>query len=295
MFGKTILSNLFLVTIIACYSCIPPNTEVGVIINDSTATLLTPDGTKTENVEDKSIILNDWQKENIKGQPKSIRQEEFEFLQNDVIGMRTGENTETREYNSTGFVEKLYIYDDENKLTNSAETIFLQLNKKKKKIFYDNNNSIIMEFSYYYDNTGQNDSCVYEFIGKGTTSQKSVYDKLGHEIESKMYGFSGELTQTGFTTYFNNEKIQLKLEDANGIPYSICKYQNNQYGDPIKEYYYLGNNVLFEEYKNEYTYDSLNNWVVKKTYLEKIHTRTSDNEERIEGPYRITMRTFKYN
>lgn len=264
--------------------------------NPSENAVLTPRDSGKYDVKllDTLGMLSDLQKDNIKGNPKKIREEEFYLLQSDVMGERTGENTETKIYTENGLSKESFIYDDENNISDYTETIISIIGQKVKKVFYDKKNIQTMEIIYYYNTNGEQDSLKFIIIGKGQSATKLEYDNLGNEIQTKIYDFNNKLSQTALLSYKKNNLVKLILKDANGIDYAISTYDYNDQGDKVKEYYYSGNNILFEEYKNVYTYDNIGNWITKKNYLEKIHFRTIDNKKREEGPYRITLRTFNY-
>jgi hypothetical protein len=224
-----------------------------------------------------------------------MRQEEFEYLTDSAIGDRTGKNSETLEFNDYGLVEKTFIYDKNNNLDSRAHTYFSESNKKTRKVFYNRSNSVELEIVYYYNGIGQNDSTVFLFSDNRHTAQRSVYDISGHEVITTMYNFENSRTQTIHTTYLNKHKKKLVMLDKNNIPFAICKYENDVNGNPIKEYYLSGSNILVEEYSNEYTYDELGNWVLKKTYLDSIYVRTTENQDKRKGPSKVISRTFRYN
>lgn len=239
-------------------------------------------------------ILNDWERDNIKGNPNKMREEEFFLTPSDEMGERTGENTETRTYTESGLVKETFIYDNENKLTDYSKTSFSNSLQKERKIFYTSKDVKTLELIYYYNGLGQQDSTEFIFTEKGRAAKKSEFNNQGYEIQTINYDFNNKISQTALLSYNNNNRVKTILKDANGIDYAISNYEYNDKGDPIKETYYSGNNILFEEYKNIYTYDEKGNWISKKNYLEKIYFRTIDNQKREEGPIKITLRTFEY-
>jgi hypothetical protein len=86
----------------------------------------------------------------------------------------------------------------------------------------------------------------------------------------------------------------LTIFDNLGTPYAICEYKYNEFGDVLKELYFSGNNILFKEYSNIYTYDENKNWIKKINKLDKKFVKTEDNIKKKLGVQAITMRTISY-
>ena len=165
---------------------------------------------------------------------------------------------------------------------------------EKKEV--DTVGDIIKKCTYEYDTFGRAIKFNFSEPKKGLDYYSvSEYDVMGNEVKSTIYDPSGQKIQTGEYTYENGNNVKLVLKDFLDTPVAITEYTYNSQGDVIKQIYYTGNKLLFEEYSYEYTYDEKNNWIKMIKKLDVKHMNTSDNEKRRIGVQTITFRTLVYN
>ena len=242
-------------------------------------------------------VKSDREESGMKGDVKILKQEEFfPGSSFDQIGHRTSENNFSIEFNKNG--EKLgeAIYDSLGEISSMCSYKFSDKGVKLEKKEVDLDGDIIKKCTYEYDSFGRTVKFNISEPKKGLEYYSiSEYDNMGNEIKSTIYDPSGQKIETGEYAYQNGNNVKLVLKDFLDTPIAISEYGYNMNGDIIKEIYYTGNNLKFEEYSYEYTYDYNNNWIKMVKKLDAKYMNTSSNENRRIGVQTITLRTLVYN
>jgi hypothetical protein len=233
-----------------------------------------------------------------KGNVKVVKQEEF-YCGNseDEIGNRTGLNSFSYRYDETGKRIEEQYYDSLGIISRKSEYLFSGDKKKIGKNIFDLDNNLLSSYKYEYDEFGRVvriNITDYKDKEKFDYYKTSEYDSYGNEIKSVTFTPDGEKFQSAIYEFQNNLKVKTTLLDNMDSPYAICEFKHNQRNDVIKEIFYDGNGLLFEEYSIVYLYDDKNNWIKKIYTLEKKHTKSSSNSNRNPGVQTITLRTLTY-
>jgi hypothetical protein len=255
---------------------------------------------ETENIENKpeQNVKTDLQELELKGQIKVLKQEEFYYGNSESeIGLKTGVNSFSYKFNGTGSKIEEQYYDSVGMIKDKSEYEYSADGQKTGKKITDLDNKLLHSYQYEYNELGQVVKInITDYVGndKFDYYSTSKYDENGNEILSIKFTPEGKKVQSAEYKFENNKKIKLILYDNLDSPYAICEYQYNKNGDVNKEIFYTGNNLLFEEYSIEYTYDSQNNWIKKVYTLDKKHMNTTGNANRNLGVQTITMRTITY-
>lgn len=256
--------------------------------------------TDTENIDKikDENFKTELQELGLNGNVKVLRQDEFyKGNSESEIGLNTGSNSFSYKFNETGSKIEVQHYDSMGMIKDQSEYIYSSGGQKSGKKITDLNNKLLHSYQYEYDEFGRVikiNITDYEGTDKYDYYSTSKYDENGNEILSITYTPEGKKVQSAECKFENNKKIKLILYDNMDSPYAICEYKYNEKGDVNKEIIYTGNNLLFEEYSMEYTYDSHNNWIMKVYTLDKKHMNTSGNASRNSGVQTITMRTITY-
>jgi hypothetical protein len=242
-------------------------------------------------------VKSDREELGLKGDVKILRQEEY-FSGNfsGQIGVRTSENSFSMEFNNRGEKIGEVTYDSIGGIFSTSNYKFSNQGLKLEKSVVDIEGRVIKKCSYDYDSYGRiikfNISEPLKGFDYYTVSE---YDNMGNEVKSTIFDPSGQKVETGEYTYQNGNNVKLILKDFLDTPIAISEYGYNMNGDIIKEVYYTGNNLKFEEYSYEYTYDYNNNWIKMIKKLDAKYMNTSSNENRRIGVQTITLRTLVYN
>jgi hypothetical protein len=248
--------------------------------------------------ETHSILKTDLQNLGLKGRVKVLKQEEFYILDNGSgIGDKTGSDSYSYKFNEMGNKIEEQNYDSVGMIKDRSDYIYSIEGMKMEKHTKDLDNNPIRSRTFEHNEIGQiiktNGT---DFKGNDTFEYYSTskYDENGNEILIETYTPSGQKVASGEYTYVNNKKIKVSLKDNLDTPYSICEYQYNDKDEISKEMFYTGNQMPFEEYTNEYVYDSQNNWIKKVYILSKKLMKTSGNANRNPGVQTIALRTITY-
>jgi hypothetical protein len=255
-------------------------------------------GANSEQVKNDSPIKFKTDIENLGliGKVKVLRQDEFlAGISDDEIGYRSGENSYSFSFDQKGEKTNELYYDKEGLVNTISTYDFSENGRKNLKNMNDANGKPINSCAYEYDDYGR-------IIRYNITDHKekieyyseSKYDDYGNEIIDATYTTDGQKIKSSVFTYLNGRKTRHVLKDHMGTPFAICNYKYNDKGDAVKEIYYSGNNLIFEEYNNEYKYDHQGNWILKIHKLTKKHITTTENKNRKLGTLTITMRTLTY-
>ena len=252
---------------------------------------------KNVNIKKDANIKTDLQELGLKGNVKVLKQEEFYRGNSDSeIGLKTGSNSFSYKFNEAGSKIEEQYYDSIGMIKTTSEYAYSKGQKLEKKIT-NSDNKLLHSYQYEYDKLGRiikTNGTGYEGNNKLEYYITSKYDDNGNEILCITYTPGGMKLDATEYTFKNNKKIKLILFDNMDSPRAICEYKYNENGDVNKEIYYTGNNMLFEEYSIEYTYDSQNNWIKKVYFLDKKHMNSTSNANRKLGVQTITMRTITY-
>ena len=265
--------------------------------NQSTKNDETPAITETSNINQNT--KTDIEEMGLKGKVNVIKQEEFySSNENSEIGLKTGYNSFSYKFDNNGIKTEEQYYDSIGMIKEKSEYIYSNDKSKIGKKIFDLNNTLLHYYQYEFNEIGQIikiNIVDYENNEKFQYYSTSEYDNNGNEILTSTFAPDGKKVQSAEYTFEGGKKIKLVLKDNLDSPYAICEYQYNDKGDVIKEIFYTGNNMLFEEYSATYTYDSQNNWIKKIYSLEKKHMNSSGNASRKLGIQTITMRTITYH
>lgn len=243
-------------------------------------------------------VKTDLQELGLKGKVKVLKQEEFFRGNSDSeIGLKTGSNSFSYKFNESECKIEEQYYDSVGMIKDKSEYVYSNEGQKSGKKVTDLDNNLLHSYQYEYDEFGRVikiNITDYEGNDKFDYYKTSKYDGNGNEILSIIYTPDGKKVQSAEYTFEKNKKVKLILYDNMDSPYAICEYKYNESGDVNKEIFYSGNNLLFEEYSIEYTYDSQNNWIKKVYSLDKKHMNSTSNANRNLGLQTITMRTITY-
>lgn len=265
--------------------------------NQSNSNVQTNETAKEENMKSPNV-KTDLEVLGLKGNVNVLKQEEFYGSNNgSVIGLKTGSNSFSYKFDENGTKTEEQYYDSIGMLKDKSEYIYSNEGKKTGKKIKDLDNNLLSFYQYEYDELDRIVKInITDYVGNEKYKYYSTtkYDESGNEILSITFTPEGQKVQSAEYKFENNKKIKLILYDNMDSPYAICEYKYNDKDDVIKEIYYTGNNLLFEEYSMEYTYDTQNNWIKKVYFLDKIHMNSSGNANRILGVQTITMRTITY-
>jgi hypothetical protein len=232
----------------------------------------------------------------LKGKIKVIRQEEF-YSSGDgsILGVKTGSNSFSFKFNNGGMKIGEQFYDSVGMIKMKSEYSFSEDGRKKEKRITDLDGNILNSYEYEYNEQGQLSKINitdYEDNEEYRYYSTYSYDENGNQISFITWSPDDEKFVSAENKYQDNKKVKEILYDNMDSPYAIANYEYNEKGDVIKEYYYSGNNILWDEYSISYTYDSQDNWIKKVYNLDKIHVKSSLNKK--EGVQTITMRTLTY-
>ncbi len=229
--------------------------------------------TETKNTVTKK---NDLQEANLKGKVKSVREIDYEAIQeagqikkgkvlegaeSEVSNVLTNYNEKgyvvDKEYYNFGYSFKIsYKYDAEGSMV--EENHYNSDSKLEYQILYE----------YKYDEKGN----VVEQIEKGSESKTNRritygYDDKGNLVEEKWYYADGTLSW--HVTYRYNDKGYKVEEITNSIEQSpskiTYKYDDKGGNTERDEYFHSGGLV---RYKNQYKYDSQGNWIKRIKYVD---------------------------
>jgi hypothetical protein len=243
-------------------------------------------------------VKNDLTRLGIKGNVKVLKQEEFYRGNSDSeIGLKTGANSFSYKFDEHGNKIAEQYYDSIGMIKDKSEYIYSSNGQKSAKKVTNLDNKLLHSYQYEHDEFGQLikiNITDYEGNDKYDYYSTSKYDEYGNEILTITYTPDGQKVKSAEYTFEKNKKIKLIVYDNMDSPCAICEYKYNENGDVNKEIFYLGNNLLFEEYSIEYTYDSQNNWIKKIYSLDKKHMNSTGNASRNLGIQTITLRTITY-
>jgi hypothetical protein len=246
--------------------------------------------------ENRMNIKTEVERYELRGKVKVLRQDEY--LPGDsegIIGERTGENSYSFSFNKNGEKTREIFYDKEGLVKVVSEYIFSNDGRKSIKKMSDGIESPISSCEYiYYESDRIIRYNITDYKEKIKYYSESKFDDEGNEILDVTYSSDGQKIKSSKFTYVNGRKTRHVVLDHLDTPFAIGEYKYNDRGDAIKEIFYTGNNLIFEVYTNEYTYDEKGNWIMKVHRLEKKYIITTDNENKPLGAQMITMRTLTY-
>ncbi len=253
------------------------------------------DATRGKN-ESRMNIKTEVERYELRGKVKVLRQDEYLSGGSDgVIGERTGENSYSFSFNKDGEKTKEIFYDNEGLIKVVSEYRFSNDGRKSLKKMFDGNDSPVSSCEYkYYESKRIIRYNITDYKEKIKFYSESKFDDEGNEILDATYTTDGQKIKSSKFTYSKGRKIRHLLMDHLDTPFAIGEYKYNDKGDAIKEIFYTGNNLIFEVYTNEYTYDEKGNWIMKVHRLEKKYMITSGNENRPIGIQSVTLRTLTY-
>jgi hypothetical protein len=246
--------------------------------------------------ENPLIFKTEVERDELRGKVKVLRQDEyFPGDSEGIIGERTGENSYSFSFNKDGEKTKEIFYDNEGLIKVVSEYMFSNDGRKSFKKMVDGNDSPVSSCEYkYYDSERIIRYNITDYKEKIKYYSESKFDDEGNEILDATYSSDGQKIKSSKFTYVKGRKIRHLLMDHLDTPFAIGEYKYNDKGDAVKEIFYTGNNLLFEVYTNEYTYDEKGNWIMKVHRLEKKYMITSANENRPIGIQSVTLRTLTY-
>jgi hypothetical protein len=265
--------------------------------SETNVNLRTSDFKNIDQTKDK-YVKTDLQDLGLKGKVKVLKQEEYyKGNSESEIGLKTGSNSFSFKFNETGSKIEERYYDSEGMIEDKSEYTYTNDGQKTEKKITDLDNKILQLSQYEYDEFGRLINInVTKYEDNSTLDYYMTlkYDENNNEISSITYMPNGKKVQSTENKFENNKKIKTILYDDLESPYAICEYKYNEKGDVKKEIFYTGNNLLFEEYSMEYTYDSQDNWIKKVYSLNKKHMNSASNSNQNIGVQTITMRTITY-
>lgn len=229
--------------------------------------------TETKNTVTKK---NDLQEANLKGKVKSVREIDYEAIQeagqikkgkvlegaeSEVSNVLTSYNEQGylvgREYYNFGYSLKIsYKYDAEGSMVEESQ--------------YNSDGKLDSQtlYKYKYDEKGN----VVEKVrsdAEGNLDSKITYryDNKGNLVEEKWYYPDGTLSW--HLTYRYNDKGYKVEEITNSVEQSpskiTYKYDDKGSNTEREEYFY---NSGLVRYKNQYEYDSYGNWIKRIKYVD---------------------------
>lgn len=257
----------------------------------------------SENLVDKekneNLILNkvtDAQYLSLKGKVKKVRQDEYDpGSKEGEIGFRTGENSFVFSFDEKGEKTEDIILDAEGLQKKYANYLYSSTGKKVQKDFFNSEAKLLSTSKFEFDSHDRiSKTNIKDYEGAIDYYINYTYDDNGNEIGVSYHSLEGDVISSTESYFTNGLKVKTILKDEFGISSAIVEYSYNEHGDVVKELYYTGNNLLFEEYTNEYLYDQKTNWVKKISRLTAKHMNSSSNADKEVGVSTITLRTFTY-
>jgi len=260
---------------------------------------------------------SDLDKENLKGNVKSLRQVSFYAVEKFgaiTKGKRGGEsliesNDFHNKYNEKGFlIERnsyldgtlylieIYTYDDND---NNIEVFQSTSEGENGKVIYnyDDKGNLIEENSYYPDDSlkasykytnkyDNNDNLIEQntYLSNGSLSWREIYtyDKNGKLIENNKYQSNGSFDNKDTFKYDNNGYL---IEITRYLPDSSLYYKDryiyDEKGNPIERNYDRPSDGKFTtSFKDtyQYDYDEKNNWIKKVHFKDKIPKHIIERE-----------------
>lgn len=252
------------------------------------------DGTAPKDIQVKSVqdILG------LKGNVKLLKQDEYYPGQGDAtIGTRTENNSYSYRFDDRGNLVGSQYLDQDGIVDFYSEYEYSSKGEKLMKKFIGIDGELKNTYKYVCDKYGR---VIKTMITDYETNRSyeyyvvSEYDEYGNEIKSSTYTMDHIKLQSSKSVFENNLNTELILYDNNDIPVAISKFAHNSNGDVIREHVYTGNNLFFEEYSFDYTYDDNNNWIKRERILEDKRIITEANVNREIGLQTVTLRTFIY-
>jgi hypothetical protein len=248
---------------------------------------------KTEEIEMSELADYD-----LRGKVKLIRQEEFlSSIDGQIVGIRTGMNSFTYEFDNRGVKINEQTYDSIGMIKTKSEYFLDHNGVKKKKKIKTLDGQLLHTYEYWINNE-------YETIKVKATDYVDndvftyfiyySYDSEGNQIGMKTKMLDGTVFNSSDAEFKNGLKIKSTVNDNLGSPVAICEYEYNTKGDVAKEYYYLGNGQLFSIFSCKYTYDDHGNWIKKVYSLDEKTIDTNENRSDRLGVQTITFRTITY-
>jgi hypothetical protein len=242
-------------------------------------------------------VKSDREELGLKGDVKILKQEEyFPGSSSNQFGDKTGEESFSMEFDTQGQKIAEVKYNKFGEIYSTSKYRFSDKGLKLEKSEIDNQGLVIKKCTYEYDSFGRAVKFNFSEPQEGLEYYSiSEYDNMGNQLKSTLYERSGEKVETGEYTYKNGNIVKLVATDFLGTPEAMTEYTHNANGDVIRQIYYTGNGLMFEDYSYEYIYDNKNNWIQKIKRLDVKYMTTSSNENRQIGVQTITLRTLVYN
>ncbi len=252
----------------------------------------------TKNSENKTgpVVKSDVQELNLKGNVKTLKQEEYLASEpNKIIGKKTGLNSFFYKFDDKGNKIEESFLDKEGIPKETSEFKFLADGKKSQKIISNMDNEVVSSYDYTYNDLSQISKITKRELSEEFEYYAELkYDANGNEVSYSMRTMDGTLIGSSESAYTDGMLTKFTLKESSGSPSAIVEYEYNENGDRIKEIFYTGNNMIFEEYHMEYEYDDNQNWIQMKYFLDKIHMASESNQYKKLGVQTITMRTITY-
>jgi hypothetical protein len=244
--------------------------------------------------------LSELKEYGLKGKVKLLKQEEFLSGINGVeLGVRTGQNSFSYEFNTDGIKIKEQTYDSIGLIKTKSEYLFdvVEL-RKAKKVVKNSDGKVLHKYEYFYDQDQHLIKIrVKDYVDRDLFEYYIDYsfDSEGNQNGIRCKMLDGTVFNSSDAEYKNGLKIKSTVNDNLGSPVAICEYEYNAKGHVAKEYYYLGNGQLFSIFSCKYTYDDQGNWIKKIYSLDKKSMITNENMNDPLGVQTITYRTITYH
>lgn len=237
----------------------------------------------------KTTLKNDWQRQNLKGKVKFIKQIPYEVafdkdgtLQKGKISENFSENVEEFFY-PNGFFNEIRYFDAEGNLKEYNIAFYDAQSRLTERHFFNENKEIEEKIVYLCDKKGNIIEKKFQNLeGLTNLKKKYIYNKQGQAIEEYNYDQEGNFIGKASYTYDPKHKKVNKsvYYDSENVVWGESFIRYNAQGDYIEEKCDLKNSKK-GIFRYEYTYDAHENWIKKVEY--------QDNE-----PQKILERSINY-